>query len=128
MGGHKNEPTYREVCSGNTGHAEAIEVVFDPSKTTFEALAKLFFEIHDPTQVNRQGPDVGQQYRSAIYFVDDAQKRTAEKLVAILEQKGYQIATELSEAGPFWEAEDYHQDYYLNNGKTPYCHGYEKRF
>jgi len=116
------------VCSGATGHAETVEVVFDPSKTTFEKLARLFFEIHDPTQVDRQGPDVGDQYRSAIFYVDDGQKQTAEKLIKILEGKGYDVATELVKADTFWEAEEYHQDYYEHTGKQPYCHIYQERF
>jgi peptide methionine sulfoxide reductase msrA/msrB len=128
MGGHTAHPTYKQVCTGTTGHAETIEIVFDPAKTNFETLAKLFFEIHDPTQVNRQGPDIGDQYRSAIFYVDDAQKATAEKLIGILKAKGYKVVTELSKAGPFWEAEPYHQDYYGKNGQQPYCHVYEKKF
>ncbi len=128
MGGEKESPTYREVCSGRTGHAEALEVVFDPSITSFETLARLFFEIHDPTEVDRQGPDVGEQYRSAVFCVDDEQRRVTEKLIALLRGKGYDVATEVVEAGTFWEAEDYHQDYYRKNGKEPYCHLYEKRF
>jgi len=128
MGGQTENPMYEEVCSKATGHAETVEVVFDPSKTTFEKLARLFFEIHDPTQVNRQGPDVGDQYRSAIFYVDNGQKQTAEKLIKILEGKGYDIATELVKADTFWEAEEYHQDYYEHTGKQPYCHFYQKRF
>ncbi len=128
MGGHVDRPSYREVCSGATGHAETLEVVFDPGKTSFEALARLFFEIHDPEQVNRQGPDVGEQYRSAIFYANEEQKRTAEKLIKILEGKGYKIATEVSKASAFWEAEDYHQDYYEKNGKVPYCHARKQRF
>ncbi|MDD4051336.1 MAG: bifunctional methionine sulfoxide reductase B/A protein [candidate division Zixibacteria bacterium] len=128
MGGHTANPTYKQVCAGTTGHAETVEVVFDPAKTNFETLAKLFFEIHDPTQVNRQGPDIGDQYRSAVFYVDDAQKATVEKLIGILRAKGYKVATELAKAGLFWEAEQYHQDYYDHNGQQPYCHVYEKRF
>ncbi len=128
MGGHKDDPTYKEVCSGTTGHAEAVEVVFDPSQTTYEELAKLFFEIHDPAQVNRQGPDVGPQYRSAVFYTDEEQKQTVEKLIKILKDKGIEVATEVAEAGTFWPAENYHQDYYDNNGKLPYCHIYEKKF
>lgn len=128
MGGRTDNPTYRDVCSGTTGHAEALEVVFDPSKTSFEALARLFFETHDPTQVNRQGPDIGDQYRSAIFYANEDQKKTAKKLIALLEAKGYNVATQLSKAGAFWEAEEYHQDYYFNNGKQPYCHAYSERF
>ena len=127
-GGRTTEPSYQEVCYENTGHAEAIEVVFDPTKTSFETLARLFFEIHDPTQKDRQGPDVGAQYRSAIFYVDDAQKLTAEELIGILRDKGYGVATELVEAGTFYDAEDYHQDYYDRTGKQPYCHVYQKRF
>jgi len=128
MGGHTKNPTYQQVCSGTTGHAETMEVVFDPSQTDFEKLARLFFEIHDPTQVNRQGPDIGEQYRSAIFYVNEDQKRIAEKLIKILEQKDYKIATQIVKASQFWKAEDYHQQYYQNNGKRPYCHTYTKRF
>ncbi len=128
MGGDKSNPTYKEVCSGTTGHAEAIEVRFDPSKTDYEALAKLFFEIHDPTQVDRQGPDVGNQYRSAIFYVDESQKQTAQRLIEALRGKGLKVATALHKASTFWEAEKYHQDYYENNGGAPYCHSYQKRF
>jgi peptide methionine sulfoxide reductase msrA/msrB len=128
MGGHTEHPTYKEVCTGTTGHAETAEIVFDPSKTSYETLARLFFEIHDPTQVNRQGPDVGDQYRSEIFFTDASQKQTIEKLIGLLTEKGFKVATQLAPAGPFWKAEDYHQDYYANNGHTPYCHGYTKRF
>ena len=128
MGGHKDHPTYSEVCAGKTGHSEAIEVVYDPAITTYEKMARLFFEIHDPTQVNRQGPDIGEQYRSAIFYVDEEQKEIAEKLVALLEAKGYDIATELTPACAFWEAEDYHQDYYEMMNKQPYCHARVERF
>jgi len=128
MGGHKDNPSYKDVSYKDTGHAETIEVVYDPTKTDYETLARLFFEIHDPTQKNRQGPDIGEQYRSAIFYTDDAQKATAEKLIGILKDKGYDVVTEVQKAGKFWKAEDYHQDYYAKNGKTPYCHGYTKRF
>jgi peptide methionine sulfoxide reductase msrA/msrB len=128
MGGSMQKPTYRDVCEHGTGHAEAVEVEFDPSKTNFETLAKLFFEIHDPTQVDRQGPDVGDQYRSEVFFVDDSQKATTEKLIGILKGKGLKIATKLSKADTFWPAEDHHQDYYTKTGKEPYCHIYTKRF
>jgi len=113
---------------GTTGHAEVVEVVFNPDSTSFETLARLFFEIHDPTQVNRQGPDIGEQYRSIIFFADETQKQTAEKLIKILEGKGYKIATTLVKAEKFWAGEEYHQDYYIKTGKQPYCHGYVKRF
>ena len=111
MGGSTKNPTYQQVCNENTGHAETIKVVFDLSKTNFENMARLFFEIHDPTQVDRQGPDVGEQYRSVIFYRNDTQKETSEKLIKILQDKGYKVVTELSKADTFWEAEDYHQDY-----------------
>jgi peptide methionine sulfoxide reductase msrA/msrB len=128
IGGKTENPTYEEVCSHKTGHVEAVEIEFDPTKTTYEKLARLFFEIHDPTQVDRQGPDVGEQYRSEIFYLNADQKETAQKLIGILEDKGYEVATRLSEATTFWKAEKYHQDYYLNKGSLPYCHGYTKRF
>ena len=121
-GGKTEAPTYQEVCRRGTGHAEAIEVVYDTEKTTYEALARLFFEIHDPTQLDRQGPDIGDQYRSAIFYVDEEQRQVAEGLIGELERKGLEVATELADAGKFWPAEDYHQDYFLKSGKEPYCH------
>lgn len=127
-GGHAENPTYKEVCSGDTGHVEAVEVTFDPSETSYEKLARLFFEIHDPTQVDRQGPDVGGQYRSAIFYADEEQKAVAESLIETLESKGYRVATLLEPASEFWEAEGYHQDYYDKKGSQPYCHVYTKRF
>lgn len=128
-GGHVPNPSYRQVCTGTTGHAETVEVIFDPSLTDFETLTRLFFETHDPSQVNRQGPDIGTQYRSAIFYLDQNQKVIAEKLIRELEEKGYNVVTELTKAGPFYEEEkDYHQDYYQKTGGTPYCHAYTKRF
>ena len=128
MGGHLKNPTYQQVCNGTTGHTETMEVEYDPSQTSYEKLTRLFFEIHDPTQVNRQGPDIGDQYRSEIFYVNHTQKQVAEKLIKILKEKDYKIATKVTKAETFWEAEDYHQSYYQNNGKQPYCHGYTKRF
>lgn len=128
IGGHKDHPTYQEVCSGTTGHYEAVEVVFDPSQTSFETILRLFFEIHDPTQWNHQGPDFGEQYRSAVFYRNEEQKLIAEKLIRILKNKGYHVVTEIRKATTFWKAEDYHQDYYEHKGSTPYCHGYVKRF
>ena len=127
-GGRTQNPTYRDVCEGDTGHAEAIEVTFDPSKTTYEELAKLFFEIHDPTQANRQGPDVGEQYRSMIFYLNDSQKEIAERLIQTLKSKGYAVVTQVVPATEFWGAEDYHQRYYEKKHGVPYCHAYTKRF
>ena len=127
-GGHKDHPTYEEVCSGTTGHYEAVEIVYDPSQTSYETLLKLFFEIHDPTQWNHQGPDFGEQYRSAVFYLNEDQKEIAEKLIRILKDKGYKVVTEVKSASVFWKAENYHQDYYEHKGSTPYCHGYVKRF
>jgi len=128
MGGQKPNPTYKQVCSETTGHAETLKVVYDSSVISFEELAKLFFEIHDSTQLNRQGPDIGHQYRSAIFYTDDLQKETAEKLIKLLEKKGYNVVTELVKAGKFWDAEEYHQLYYEKNKGKPYCHFYRKLF
>lgn len=127
-GGHVKNPSYKEVCTGRTGHYEAIEIVFDPSKITYEDLTKLFFETHDPTQSNGQGPDIGPQYRSAVFYQNEAQLAVADSLVKFLEHKGYNIATVLLPAAIFYGAEDYHQNYYENKGGTPYCHKYTQRF
>lgn len=127
-GGKTQNPTYQEVCSGTTGHAEALEVTFDPAKTSFEVLARLFFETHDPTQVNRQGPDIGDQYRSAVFYSSEEQKAVALRLIEELRQKGYDVATQVVKADTFWPAEDYHQDYYAKKNGRPYCHVYQKRF
>jgi peptide methionine sulfoxide reductase msrA/msrB len=127
-GGHVKNPSYKEVSSGRTGHAEAVKIIYDPKKTTYENLVKLFLEIHDPTQVGRQGPDIGEQYRSEIFYMNDQQKATADKYLNVLKSKGYKVATQLTAASEFYPAEDYHQDYYFNNGKLPYCHAYTKRF
>lgn len=127
-GGHKDNPTYEEVCSGRTGHAEAVEVVYDPARIGYAEIARRFFEIHDPTQRDRQGPDIGTQYRSAVFYLNDEQLATARALVAELEAKGYKVATELVPAGKFWPAEGYHQEYYTRKGGTPYCHIPVKRF
>ena len=128
MGGQTQNPTYRDVSGHGTGHAEAVEVVFDPTKTNFETLAKLFFEIHDPTQVNRQGNDIGDQYRSEVFYTNDEQRTVTERLIGVLKSKGYKVATKLSKADTYWDAENYHQDYYAKSGGEPYCHFYTKRF
>ena len=128
IGGNKDNPNYKQVCTDTTGHAEAIKVVFDPTQTNYEQMARLFFEIHDPTQLNGQGPDLGKQYRSAVFYTNDAQKAVAEKLVQLLKGRGYPVVTELNKAGTFWKAEEYHQSYYQKKGALPYCHKYTKRF
>lgn len=127
-GGAVANPSYKQVCSGKTGHAEAVEVTYDPSQVSYETLARLFFEIHDPTQVNRQGPDIGTQYRSAVFYADEEQRQVAEKLIGELKEKGYRVATTVEKNDTFWAAEDYHQDYYDKTGHQPYCHIYTKRF
>jgi len=127
-GGHTRNPTYREVCGGGTGHVEAVEINFDPALISYEELARFFFEIHDPTQVDRQGPDVGEQYASVIFFSDEEQRRIAASLIRNLEERGCRVATRLLPAGDFWEAEEYHQEYYAKKGGQPYCHRYVRRF
>ncbi|MCK9559693.1 MAG: bifunctional methionine sulfoxide reductase B/A protein [Candidatus Marinimicrobia bacterium] len=127
-GGQTVNPTYRQVCSGKTGHKEAIEVTYDPTKTTYEELTKLYFEIHDFTQTDGQGPDRGVQYLSYIFYRNASQKQIAENLKALLIQKGFKVATTIEEAGVFYPAEEYHQDYYTKTGKAPYCHFRRKIF
>jgi peptide methionine sulfoxide reductase msrA/msrB len=127
-GGHLDHPSYKDVCTHTTGHAETVRVIFDTRKTDYESVAKMFFEIHDPTQVDGQGPDIGDQYRSEVFYNNNSQRVIAEKLISILEQKGLSIATRVDPVTAFWKAEDYHQQYYEKAGETPYCHGYTKRF
>ncbi len=127
-GGDVNNPTYKQVCTDRTGHAEAVEVEYDPLKTSFEELAKLFFETHDFTQLNRQGPDVGTQYRSVIFYLNEQQREVAARLVEELTKKGYDVKTQIVPAKEFWPAEEYHQDYYERKGGTPYCHISRKIF
>lgn len=128
MGGTTQEPTYREVCNGNTGHLEVVKVIYDPQKIDYESLARVFFEIHDPTQKNGQGPDIGSQYLSAVFTSDEDEKSIIEKLIGKLEAKGYKVATKILSKTPFYEAEEYHQDYYFKHHKQPYCHARIKRF
>lgn len=127
-GGHTNDPSYEEVCNGTSGHFEAIRVVYDPEIISYTQLVQYFFEIHDPTQPNGQGPDIGQQYLSVVFYYDESQKKSAEALKLQLEQSGLNIATQILPVTTFWRAETYHQDYYTKNGKNPYCHHYTKRF
>ena len=128
MGGSTENPSYQDVCRGNTGHLEVVQVTYDPAKVTYEDLAKFFLEIHDPTQDNGQGPDIGEQYLSAIFYSSDDEKETAHKLIDILKTKGYDVVTRVLPASTFWEAEEYHQDYYDKKNQQPYCHVYEKKF
>lgn len=127
-GGHTKNPTYQDVLSHKSGHYEAIEITYDASKTSYETLAKLFFEIHDPTQANGQGNDIGQQYESVVFYANEEQKNTATRLIQLLKKKGFKVATKLIAATTFWSAEQYHQAYYEKGGGTPYCHKKVKRF
>jgi peptide methionine sulfoxide reductase msrA/msrB len=127
-GGDKINPIYKEVCSGKTGHAEVVEVVFDPSETTYETLAKQFFEIHNPALTGKEGSGKRSQYRSAIFYIDNDQKSIAEKLLDILKNKNFEVATEITLAGVFYKAEDYHQSYYNKKGKDDYGYRYKQKF
>jgi peptide methionine sulfoxide reductase msrA/msrB len=128
MGGTLSDPSYRDVTSGATGHLETVEIIYDSTQVSYEELAKFFFEIHDPTQANGQGPDIGSQYLSAVFYENDSEKETVQKLIGILNHKGYEIATRLLPAQTFWAAEDYHQNYYDRKKQKPYCHLYKKKF
>lgn len=127
-GGKIENPSYEEVCSKTSGHYEAIEVNFDTEKTSYEEMVKLFFSIHDFSQENGQGPDIGPQYRSAIFYIDEKQKGTAENLIKELENRGHKVITEIKPAATFYPAENYHQRYYEKTGKEPYCHIMRKIF
>jgi peptide-methionine (S)-S-oxide reductase len=123
-GGHKENPTYREVCNGQTGHAEGIQIEFDPSKIKYDTLLTIFFKLHDPTTPNQQGNDIGPQYRSAIFYHDDEQKKIAETVKKKLTDDKYfmqPIVTEITKFTNFYPAEDYHQNYFENNKDQPYC-------
>ena len=118
-GGHTESPSYRDVCSGRTGHAEAVEITFDPSEVSYDELADTFFRLHDPTQVNRQGPDIGTQYRSAIFTHSPEQERLAREAAArAAERLGRPVATQIVPAETFWPAEEYHQQYLVKNGRA----------
>lgn len=123
-GGHVEDPTYTEVCTGATGHAEVINVTFDPGEISFKEILQVFFATHDPTTLNRQGNDVGTQYRSAVFYHSEEQKQVAEQVITeISEQEIYDdpIVTEVTEFTRFYPAEDYHQEYFANNPAQPYC-------
>ncbi|HVG15381.1 MAG TPA: peptide-methionine (S)-S-oxide reductase MsrA [Chitinophagaceae bacterium] len=125
IGGKKDNPTYEEVCNGSTGHAEAVQIVYEPAKISYDELLEVFFQVHDPTSLNRQGADVGTQYRSAIFYHTPQQKEKAEHYKSAVDKSGsYEkpIVTEVTAATKFYAAEDYHQEYYQNNKNTnPYC-------
>lgn len=128
MGGSKESPTYQDVLTGTTGHLEAVEITYDPNQVSYKELAKFFFEIHDPTQVNGQGPDIGAQYLSAVFYSYEDEREIARELIDILKSKDYDVVTRLIPAETFWTAEEYHQDYYVKKNHQPYCHGYQKKF
>ncbi len=124
IGGTTKNPTYKEVCSGTTGHAEAIKITYNPEEVAYEDLLEIFFATHDPTTLNRQGADVGTQYRSEIFYTTPEQKAAAENFIKLLtDQKIFdkKIVTKVSESSTFYAAEDYHQDYYAQNSNQPYC-------
>lgn len=123
-GGHTEHPTYGQVCAHDTGHAEAVEVTFDPKKISYEQLLKVFWSIHDPTTPDRQGPDVGSNYRSAIFYHSEEQRKQAEESKEELQRSLHKgtVVTEIAPAGTFWPAEDYHQQYFEKKGIAPTCH------
>lgn len=124
IGGEVPNPTYKDICTGLTGHAEAVEIEYDPAVVPFEKLLEVFFATHDPTTKNRQGADVGSQYRSGVFYHDDEQKRIAEEVINRLDAANIfpaKIVTEVTKATTFYPAEDYHQDYFANNARQPYC-------
>jgi len=121
-GGHVDDPTYEQVCNGTTGHAEVVQVTYDPDEISYRDLLEVFFALHDPTTKDRQGPDVGSQYRSAVFHHDEDQRATAEAIVEELEGTAYDgIVTEIEPLETFYRAEEYHQNYYEKNPNQPYC-------
>ncbi len=128
MGGHIDNPSYEQVLGHQTGHLESVKVRYDPAKVDYEAIARRFFEIHDPTQANGQGPDIGPQYLSAVFVANDDERATVDALIGQLEDNGYDVVTEVKPVTEFFDAEDYHQDYYVKHDKKPYCHAPVDRF
>ena len=128
MGGHIESPSYEQVITKGSGHLETVRVRFDSKRASYKRVAKRFFEIHDPTQANGQGPDIGPQYLSAVFYASEEQKRATKALIAQLVKRGYNVVTKLRKAGRFWTAEKYHQNYYAKTGKKPYCHVRVNRF
>lgn len=127
-GGTTDSPTYEQVCAGTTGHYEVARVIFDVAKLEYKDVLKLFFEIHDPTDIHGQGPDLGPQYQSAVFYHTDAQKKEVETFISALTSKGYDVATRLLQAKPFWIAKEAHQNHHSRHGSTPSCHQRVKRF
>jgi peptide methionine sulfoxide reductase msrA/msrB len=127
-GGHTINPGYNEICQGTTGHYEVVRIIYDKARTDYHRVLKRFFEIHDPTQKAGQGPDIGQQYQSAVFYYNEAQKKCVEELIRQLINNGHPAVTRLLPAQSFWPAEEYHQRYYLKHQKAPYCHQPVKRF
>ncbi|MCK9561110.1 MAG: bifunctional methionine sulfoxide reductase B/A protein [Bacteroidales bacterium] len=121
-GGSLHNPSYEQVCTGLTGHAEAVEVIFDENKVSYNDLMRLFFNTHDPTQLNQQGPDIGEQYRSEIFYVNEEQKQSAEACISTLLKKGIEVVTKCEKFDTFYPAEEIHQSYYQKHAKKPYCH------
>ncbi|MEA1893127.1 MAG: bifunctional methionine sulfoxide reductase B/A protein [Campylobacterota bacterium] len=128
MGGHVKNPGYYEVVSGRTGHLEAVEVIYDKSQISYEKIARVFFEIHDPTQTDGQGPDIGEQYLSAVFVNNENERNTIKKLMAHLYENGFDVATKILDKQEYYKADEGHQNYYNKKGTKPYCHGYKKRF
>jgi peptide methionine sulfoxide reductase msrA/msrB len=128
IGGDLQNPTYEEVCSKKSGHYEALRVIFDTDKTDLSTVIKYFFEIHDPTQTNGQGPDLGPQYLSAVFYYNEQQQQTVQTIMDTLQSLGYDLSTRLLPIAVFWPAENYHQQYYEHKGSTPYCHRRVIRF
>ena len=128
IGGALKDPSYEQICTKTTGHAEAVQITYNPLISDYETLLKLFFEIHDPTQADGQGPDLGPQYRSEIFYTTERQAEIARKVIEELKTKGYDVKTKITPATTFYPAEEYHQDYYERKGSEPYCHFRVKRF
>jgi peptide methionine sulfoxide reductase msrA/msrB len=128
MGGKMKTPSYKDVCYKNTGYLEVVEVLYDPKIISYEELTKTFFEIHDPTQTNGQGPDIGEQYKSVVFVSNKKERKIVKKLITQLQEKGLDIATKIRDKMPFYKAEKYHQNHYMIRGTQPYCHSYVKRF
>lgn len=128
MGGHIDHPDYRLVCEGGTGHIEVVKVIYNPNEVSDTDILKLFFEIHDPTELNHQGVDIGEQYASAVFYTESSQKVACEEVMSALVNMGYQVVTQLHPAVTFWVGESYHQRYFDHHPNHPICHTRIKRF